>query len=89
MVTLGSQMISGPQNAVLWNVTDHMVKTFHNTFHPINLYNSYFTVVLLYVSHNTRLAPVTACGSQSTACDIEMRWGNIGLASTVFLRKMI
>ena len=73
MVTLGPQMISGLLNVVLWNVTDHMVKTFHNTFHPTNLYNSYFTVVLLYVAHNIKLALVTACGSQSTACDIEMR----------------
>ena len=53
-----------------------------------HLYNSYFTRPLLYAVYNTWLTPVTACGSQSTACGIEMRWGQLGLVSTVFLRKI-
>ena len=53
-----------------------------------HLYNSYFTRPLLHAVYNTWLTPVTACGSQSTACGIEMRRGQLGLVSTVFLRKI-
>ena len=62
--------MSGTLHAFLWNVTNHIVKTFHNIFSSTSLYNSYFTLVPLHAVYNIWLVPVTACGSQSTACCI-------------------
>ena len=44
----------------------------YNIFSATNLCNSYFTRALMHAVCNTRLAPVTACGAQSTARGIEL-----------------
>ena len=88
---MGFSLISGPYNAFLWNLVNHVMITFHDIFSSTNLYNSYFTGLLLHVVYNTWLTPVTACGSQSTACGIEIRHGDrerLGLLSTVLFRKI-
>ena len=43
----------------------------------------------MHVVYNTWLTPVTACGSQSTACGIEMRRGQPGIGvNFIFAAKM-
>ena len=58
-------------------------------FKSTDLYNSFFTGLHLHAVYSTWLTPVTACGSQSTACGIEMRRESLGLVSTVCFRKKI
>ena len=52
------------------NLGNHVVIKFYETLSLTNLYNSYFTGLFLHAVNNTWLTPVTACGSQSTACGI-------------------
>ena len=77
MLTMGFPLISGPSNALLWNLINHVTITFRDVFSSTNLYYSNFTRPLLHAVYNTWLTPVTACGSQSTASGIEMRRGQL------------
>ena len=54
---------------------NHVTLKFRDIFSSTNLYYSHFTRPLLHAVYNTWLTPATACGSQSTACGIEMRRG--------------
>ena len=58
-------------------------------FSSTNLYYSYFTRPLLHAVCNTWLTPVTVCGSQSTACGIEMRWGQLWIGVNCNLEENI
>ena len=53
-------------------MVNRVIIKFDDMFISTMLYNSYFTRLLLHAVYNTGLTPVTACGSQSTACGIEM-----------------
>ena len=50
-------------------------KRFSGIFNWTDLHSSYFTGLYLHAVYNTWLTPITAYGSQSTACGIEMRRG--------------
>ena len=70
-------------------IVDHVAKTFRDIFSSTNLYYSYFTRPLLHAVYNTWLTPVTACGSQSTACGIEMRRGQPRIGVNFFFSRNI
>ena len=55
MLTMGFPLISGPKNAFLWNLINHVTITFRDTFSSTNLYYSYFTRPLLHAVYNTWL----------------------------------